>query len=736
MELMGSVSGPKKHKKRSVSFASQAEVQTLTPQGGHQVLTSAPISTPEHESQSAKPDPKPYPKPNPSKPSDRPVAGGATPDPEAEVMVDDAEDKGISQTPPNLDMPDPGEFTSQTSSSPELPTPCTPLTLTPTSSQQTSQPSQSSTASSGPSSTGDVDLSKDWDEVNRQIHKCTEKMELSACIQNLETWVASLGDSLFRNKVQDFFLQEAEERGGLTQTAISFLSLRNKADLWARVQAQVGSEDTHDARQPVLEQLDMSRPWAHELLGLPRWGDEAVVKKRYRKLVLWAQTFDISVIQRINIAKDILCGDSRRLYKAKLNGLVAPRGEDLGDDPALWPREHVWWPLMADVESLEPMQAANPGTTALHGPISPEPTSISPETVDPEYIDADNTPSPAEDPASGVDGIRVLGILLTNREITEQLGGDRWIGDNLIEIRLRIMDLLLHRKLGLQRRVRPVTLWRKKSLPQKENCFDYDWFILVCGEQGHWWVAVFLHLLLSPEVWILDSLCPDSAQRQQRGTVLWDLLKRHWQLHNQYQPWPFSTDVNLNKFHCVHKPDGWSCALFACCGAEWVVSLVLGGSEVDLSPLSLELSDLDLRSILRNRHRTVRLLHTDVVPDHPLLPDSRTPCSVSTIPARREEQMQMAEEEGMIYHCWASVSPMHASSSPPIVAYTAKDGGAKRPGSRQRGKCGGSTGRCATDFKHLGCTMFGSGHKALRGRSIMFHGVCKKFMEHQGNEVI
>ena len=137
--------------------------------------------------------------------------------------------------------------------------------------------------------------------------------------------------------MQDFFLQEAEERGELTQTAISFFSLRNKAHLWARVQAQVGWEDTHhnthDARQPVLEQLDMSRPWAHELLGLPRAADEAVVKKQYRKLVLWAQRFDINVIQRINGAKDILCGDSRRLYEAQLNGLVAPRGKDLGDDP-------------------------------------------------------------------------------------------------------------------------------------------------------------------------------------------------------------------------------------------------------------------------------------------------------------------------------------------------------------------------------------------------------------------
>ena len=72
----------------------------------------------------------------------------------------------------------------------------------------------------------------------------------------------------------------------------------------------------------------MSRPWAHELLGLPRGANEAVVKKRYRKLVLWAQRFDISVIQRINGAKDILCGDSGRLYEAQLNGLVAPRGED------------------------------------------------------------------------------------------------------------------------------------------------------------------------------------------------------------------------------------------------------------------------------------------------------------------------------------------------------------------------------------------------------------------------
>ena len=102
-------------------------------------------------------------------------------------------------------MPDLGEFTSQVSSSPELPTPSTPLTLTPTSSQQTSQPSQSSTASSGPSSIGDVDLSQDWDEVNRQIHKCTEKMQLRACTQKLETWVASLGDSPFSKKGAGFF---------------------------------------------------------------------------------------------------------------------------------------------------------------------------------------------------------------------------------------------------------------------------------------------------------------------------------------------------------------------------------------------------------------------------------------------------------------------------------------------------------------------------------------------------
>ena len=152
-------------------------------------------------------------------------------------------------------------------------------------------------------------------------------MELRACIQKLGTWVACLGDSPFQKKVQDFFLQEAEERGELTKTAISFLSLQNKADLWARVQAPVGWEDTHDARQPVLEHLDMSRPWAHELLGLPRRADEAVVKRGYQKLVLWAQRFDISVIQRINGAKDILCGDGRRLYEAQLNGLVAPRGK-------------------------------------------------------------------------------------------------------------------------------------------------------------------------------------------------------------------------------------------------------------------------------------------------------------------------------------------------------------------------------------------------------------------------
>ena len=60
-------------------------------------------------------------------------------------------------------------------------------------------------------------------------------------------------------------------------------------------------------------------------------------------------------------------------------------------------------------------------------------------------------------------------------------------------------------KLGLQRRVWTVTLWRKRSLPQKENCFALDWSIMVCGEQGHWWSAVFPHLLSSLKCgfWIL-----------------------------------------------------------------------------------------------------------------------------------------------------------------------------------------------------------------------------------------
>ena len=97
MESMESVPGRKKHKRRSVSFASQAEVRTLLPKGGHQVLTSAPISTPKHESQSAKPDPKPDPKPNPCKPSDQSVAAEAIPDPEAEVMV--RKTKGFRKQP-------------------------------------------------------------------------------------------------------------------------------------------------------------------------------------------------------------------------------------------------------------------------------------------------------------------------------------------------------------------------------------------------------------------------------------------------------------------------------------------------------------------------------------------------------------------------------------------------------------------------------------------------------------
>ena len=41
------------------------------------------------------------------------------------------------------------------------------------------------------------------------------------------------------------------------------------------------------------------------------------------------------VIQRVNGARDILCGDSAGLYEAQLNSLGAPWRSNMGDDPCL-----------------------------------------------------------------------------------------------------------------------------------------------------------------------------------------------------------------------------------------------------------------------------------------------------------------------------------------------------------------------------------------------------------------
>ena len=108
-------------------------------------------------------------------------------------------------------QPDMEDF-SKTSSPPELSTRCTPLTLTPIPSF-TSTHSRSSTASLAPFNIGSIEVEQPWEDPNKQIQGCTEKMLLRECKRILQLWVESLGreDDLYTKDMEDLLCREAEE---------------------------------------------------------------------------------------------------------------------------------------------------------------------------------------------------------------------------------------------------------------------------------------------------------------------------------------------------------------------------------------------------------------------------------------------------------------------------------------------------------------------------------------------
>ena len=109
-------------------------------------------------------------------------------------------------------------------------------------------------------------------------------------------------------------------------------------------------------------------------------------------------------------------------------------------------------------------------------------------------------------------------------------GGGQWIGDNLIEVRVKLMNEMVQFK-GREKEkevvVYGVTMWKSKKRPMKENLFLLRHVFSICGDAGHWWLAVFANLNSSPEIWILDSIPADSAERSRRAGILWDMLQRH-----------------------------------------------------------------------------------------------------------------------------------------------------------------------------------------------------------------
>ena len=101
---------------------------------------------------------------------------------QAEIEEDKEDDEHVATpTPPHTDLPDTEEV-SKISTPPELSMPCTPLTLKPAPSL-TPKHSHSSTASSAPSNMADIRIEQSWEEVSKQIQRCTEKMRLWECIK-------------------------------------------------------------------------------------------------------------------------------------------------------------------------------------------------------------------------------------------------------------------------------------------------------------------------------------------------------------------------------------------------------------------------------------------------------------------------------------------------------------------------------------------------------------------------
>ena len=238
----------------------------------------------------------------------------------------------------------------------------TPVSLSPLSDNALA--SQQSSASSRLSVIGEIDVSQSWEDLKRQIGRPDFKERLQEVNRNLASFVESQACHMFRAASEKLFLNESKEREEIEGNTRGVLSKRNRTDLMSRAKEQRAEENTFQFQDPPLHLPPATRPCQHEILGLPRHAPIENVKAQYRKLMFSAQVQHDDIFWRINHARDVLI-DASAQYEEQLSGLRVPMGQDLSDDPAMWPIDSMLWCL--DTTSIPTPKKQCIPPSACHG---------------------------------------------------------------------------------------------------------------------------------------------------------------------------------------------------------------------------------------------------------------------------------------------------------------------------------------------------------------------------------
>ena len=238
----------------------------------------------------------------------------------------------------------------------------TPVSLSPLSDNALA--SQQSSASSRFSVIAEIDVSQSWEDLKRRIGRRDFKERLQEINRNLASFVQSQACHMFRAACEELVLNESEEREEIEGNARGVLSKRNGDDLMSRDKEHCAQENTFQFQDPPSHLPPATKPYHHEILGLPCHAPLENVKARYRKLVVWAQVQHDDIVWTINHARDVLI-DAGAQYEEQLNGHRVPMGQDLGDDPAMWPIDSMWWCL--DTTSIPTPNKQIIPPSACHG---------------------------------------------------------------------------------------------------------------------------------------------------------------------------------------------------------------------------------------------------------------------------------------------------------------------------------------------------------------------------------